>query len=693
MLNKLAWRNVKRSARDYLVFFLTMTMVTALMFAFNSLSFSSDVLKMFKMSELMAMMVGVATFFIVIIVAWLINYMVRFMLEKRSREFGIYMLIGLKKKQIAHLYMRENLLLGFFAFLFGILLGTFFQQILMSILYSTLQFDYHIHIELNTYSILMTIGCYGGCYLLALFRNHRKFRKMNIFDLMNAQKQNEQVKEKHEKVKQYLFPASLLIFIGFGIFLFIGVWNGLTIMLFIIGIVLAVYIFYTGLSAYIICYVRKKGNLIYKGQNLFLLRQLSSKIKTMSFTMGTLTSLFTVALLGCTVAFMFNDFQNKMLDDKFPFDAIIYSEYADDDFQKELDAIKESGPVKEELVYRIYTNHTSTANEWLYNHLASFGDTFKKEDGTLDRKEIEKGGYAYCEFDTYMKLSDYNVLRKMLGYDEITLSENEYTIHLKNRIRNEAENLENALSINGPNGPLSFSGYHWEPFSQDGHNGGDYVIVVPDSTASTMQAYYSVMAVDFEGKTPATLQANLDKIDEESGSTTDFAGHTLMEENNSCSGSDTIVVYSSKTLVRDNLIPEIKYLLTSVIFPMFYIGFVFVGVALTVLSVQQLNDSAKYKFRYHVLKKIGYSKKQVSHMIRQQLTLYYLCPILVSIFLSGITAVYMSSRFIFYSGVPTSSFQYFGVSLLIFLGIYLLYYLMTYIGFIRNANSDNLMEE
>ena len=99
MTAKLAFRNVKRSARDYLVYFLTMTFVAALMFAFNTVVFSESVGRMFEVAGLMAAMIGMATFFIVLIVAWLINYMVRFILEKRSREFGIYLLIGMKKKE------------------------------------------------------------------------------------------------------------------------------------------------------------------------------------------------------------------------------------------------------------------------------------------------------------------------------------------------------------------------------------------------------------------------------------------------------------------------------------------------------------------------------------------------------------------------------------------------------------------
>ena len=106
MLGKLAFRNVKRSVKDYLVYVLTMTFVTALMFAFNSILFSRDVQALFEVAGLMAAMVGIATFFIVLIVAWLINYMIRFMLEKRSQEFGIYLLLGMKKKKIASLYIR-----------------------------------------------------------------------------------------------------------------------------------------------------------------------------------------------------------------------------------------------------------------------------------------------------------------------------------------------------------------------------------------------------------------------------------------------------------------------------------------------------------------------------------------------------------------------------------------------------------
>ena len=142
MNRKLAIRNVMRLAKDYLVYFLTMTFVTALMFAFNSILFSEDVQKLFDIAGMMAAMVGISTFFIVWIIAWLIHYMVRFILEKRSREFGIYLLIGMKKKEIAKLYLRENAVLGSIAFILGMGLGMLLQQILMSILFGMIQMNH-----------------------------------------------------------------------------------------------------------------------------------------------------------------------------------------------------------------------------------------------------------------------------------------------------------------------------------------------------------------------------------------------------------------------------------------------------------------------------------------------------------------------------------------------------------------------
>lgn len=682
MFGKLAFRNVRRSARDYLVYVLTMTFIVALMFAFNSIIFSRDIQKMYELAGMMAAMIGIATFFIVLIVAWLINYMVRFMLEKRSREFGIYLLIGMKKKQVSRLYMRENVLLGTGAFVLGLGLGMLLQQILMVVLYSVVQLEKRPHLEFNRYCLSMTVSCYAGCYLLALLRCKRRFRKMNIHDLMREDQKNEEMEEKHESIRKWLFPLSVGCILAFGVWILSGNIRSVGgAYIFLIGLFLSMYLFYSGLSAWIICCVKKKGRRIYRGQNLFLMRQFASKLKTMRFTMGTLTVLFTVAFLGCSVALMFTDWQKQVLGIKFPFDIQAYHQDPTYDFSSELEVIRNETKIKDSRTYRIWENHTDVVNTWLYTHLRYFGDKYKKADGTPDEKKIAgKNGEEYAPYDTFMALSDYNYLRQMLGYSKVTLGEDEYILQIKARIYNETGDFTDEIGVFDQGEKLTCKEVRTEPFSQDGHNGGDYILVVPDERISGMNAYYSELAVAVGGKVPADLQSKLDDLTDGD----DDDDEASPDDGMLCYGTDTIVSYSAVNLVRDYAIPEIRYMMTCITFPCMYIGLVFLCIALTVLSVQQLSDSAKYRYRYHVLAKIGLGRRAIQKTVFYQLFGYYLCPALFSAVVSGIVASYVGSTFNFYTGVSTPVFQYFGLSFLLFFGIYAVYFAATYVGFIWN---------
>lgn len=760
MLNKLAFRNVLRSARDYMVYFLTMMLVTAIMFAFHSLMFSKDVRQLFEMSVLMVALIGLATFFVVLIIAWLINYMVRFILEKRSREFGIYLLIGMKKKEISRLYMRESLLLGMAAFAGGLALGMLLQQVLMAILYSMIMMEYHIRLDWNMGCLLTTGACYGGCYLLALFRCQRKFKKMNIHALMNSQRQNEKIRESHEEAKRWLLPLSVLSLLALGMLLFFyKSWNTLTILLFPAGLVAAIYLFYSGIAAWIICYIRNRGNGIFRGQNLFLLRQFSSKVKTLRFTLGTLTSLFVLALLGCAIAMMFNDFQNQILIHKWPFDVQIFSSNTEDDFKKELDILHRETDVKEAFTYPIYQNGTNAVNTWLYTHLRMFGDDYKNSDGTPNANKIAtEETWVYYRYDTYMALSDYNHLREMTGLSAVTLEDTQYILHLKERVWNETGDFTDEIQITVPasnqttdagsisirgtgsdspssqavsskNTPgqnadpeklpnpgaateriLTPAGIYTEPLSQDGHNGADYLIIVSDNTAERMIPYYRMLVANLNEKAPANLQKKLDRLTSENSyadfgnhpeSKADFGGHPESEADFGghpeseamAAGSDSIVVFVYKNMVRDNLIPEVKFLLSSIIFSLVYIGLIFVCVALTVLSVQQLSDSARYRFRYQVLHQIGLGHREISGVILRQLAGFYLCPILFAAVISGIIAVYVGWKFNFYTGTHTAAIGYFGISFLLFLAVYAVYFVVTYVGFCRNVLSGRVQPQ
>lgn len=695
MFAKLSFRNMKRSARDYTVYMLTMTVITALMYTFDSLIFQNELNKYLETESLMEMMIWFATFFIILIVAWLIHYMVRFMLEKRSGEFGIYLLLGMKRKMISRLYMRENMLLGGISFLGGLVFGVLLQQVLMTVMFAMVRMEYRLHINFHRGTILMTAFSYGGCYLIALFRCRRRFKKMSIQALMNAKRQNEEIREKNEEAKRVLFPAAAaFIFIFWRWFGHLAS-TGET-LIFLIMLVLTIYLFYIGISAWIICYVRGKGNGIYKGQNLFLLRQFASKIRTMQFTMGTLTALFTLALMGASIALMFSEYENTVLNDKFPFDIQIWSGDTENDFAEEKEIIEESAKVEEYYPYYIYTDEDNRVNTFMLTRMEEYGTIFLTGDKSPDMAKINnflRNQNVYYEYDTYMGISDYNHLRKMLGYEEIRLRSDEFLIQIKPRLAEEIRKKSGDMEIRGESERdyLKCAGVCGDAFSQDGHNGADYVIVVPDTVLRRMKPYYKELVVKADGEVSADLRKKLDMLLKGEDLTFMYGFEEVDEgENFLHCGTDSIINYAVENLVRDNLIPEVKYMLASLIIPLFYIGLVFVCVAVTVLSVQQLSDSAKYRYRYDVLAKLGLKGNQINSLILKQLAAYYLCPSLLAVVISGKMILFASERFVAMTGVPATPVRFFAGSIFLFFGIYVVYFAVTYVSFKRNVEEKRM---
>ena len=137
MLTKLSLRNAGRTWKDYLVFFVTLVLIAAIMFSFNGLLFDPDIRTLETDSYIIAVMLGIATFFILLVLAWLIQYMIRFMMKKRSREFATYLLLGMKRRQITHIFWGgESLALGAMAFLLGTIIGLFLRQFLFACFYT-----------------------------------------------------------------------------------------------------------------------------------------------------------------------------------------------------------------------------------------------------------------------------------------------------------------------------------------------------------------------------------------------------------------------------------------------------------------------------------------------------------------------------------------------------------------------------
>lgn len=715
MLTKLSLRNAKRSIKDYLIYLLTMSGVAALMFAFDSMIFSKDIAKMCEFAGIMGAMIGLATVVIIAIVAWLINYMVKFMFGKRSKEFGTYLILGMNQKEIANLYLRENLFMGAVSFLAGSVAGFFLEQGLLTIFYQLFSKEYQIHIDFSWLGLLMAFVCYSLCFGRTMLRCKKMFQKMTISDFMRLDKENERVKEGRDGLLQVLFPVGIVLLGGvyYALFHFPATQLGIAccIACFIAGI----YALYIGLASMLLRYLRKNGGATYKKQNLFLLRQLASKLRTMRVTMGTLTMLLCVALLGGTVAMMFAKHQKRVVENVFPFDIIMYHQDSNYLFEEQRKLIEQDTPIEEQLCYQIYHTEDSTMNYYLGEHNPSIRKEYRDENGNFDVERFKEKNWAYCKYDTYMLESDYNTLRTMLGLQPVSLGEQGYVIQCKQRIdacMNE-EIRQRRIVLNGQE--LSYIQSYTDDFSQNGHNGADYVIVVPDTVKEALTPYYSVCAVKLAGEPSNQLQEQLNKqareinhlmsedeyyaelehmalrgasqeeIDEfESREQLMVFNGITME----AMGSDQILSVAGDVMVKKSMRQDTLFAVASIIFPTVYIGLVFLCVALTILAVQQLSDSGKFKFRYDVLRKLGLSEHEIEGVVLKQLLIYYMVPALAAVVLSAVISVYVGNQFVVYSGASGNGWYYYSLSLLIFFGVYFLYFIATYVGFIRNVRKN-----
>lgn len=672
MLTKLSIRNAKRSWKNYLIFFLTLALVTALIFSFFGLFFHMEIL------EDMKPLLYVATGFILVVTAWLIQYMIRFMILKRSREFATYLLLGMRRRQISGLFWRESLWLGAAAFACGILTGVFLQQFLFACFYALIGLEYRIALYWDGRCLAITAVCMFFCYFLALLFQGKQFVKMSIMELMKAQQQAEQVREDRGGWGSLAFAAGLAYIVFFcksvsrqeSVLSVMAGAGGAALRM--LGLIPAVYLIYAGLASFFCLFIRTGYGSALKGSRLFLLRQLSSKIRTVRFTCGTLTLLFALALMGCGMAMIINDYRTGCLWQKYPFSVNVVNG-PEQTMEAEREVILAAAPSAGICTCKIYQNGTDDFAVYFYTHLNAFGGKYVNADGSFKRKAAMESHFFY-EYDTFMKLSDYNALRRLLGLEDAKLPENGYLLHMRKRLLREAGDDLTDIVLYADGHELHYAGAYTEEFAQDGYNGADYLVIVADELAEKMEVYYSGLAALVpDGLSEDEISGELWQVH--------ASGWHLPAWGTDMTNKTFSPVFVSDEAYRD----EVNAMFVGIVFPLLYVGLVYLCVAFTVLSVQQLNDSEKYRYCVWVLSGQGMDRTQIRGLILKQMTVFYLCPVLPAVLISASVTFSLWKIFHNFSDLTGNWIGYFGSALILFLGIYLIYFVIAYVSFVREV--------
>lgn len=678
MLGKLSFRNAKRQARDYIIYFITVIISVALMFSFNSIAVSNDIKELSTYMEDFSKAITVISIIIILVMAWLINYCMRFMLEKRSKEFGTYQILGIEKKSISNMFTLENLIIGVIAFIIGIIVGTFLYQIFTSIIMNLFSRAYRIEIIFDLKAVGMTAIYFFGIFGLVLLNCRRKIKKTKVYDLLYADKKNENNIIRNSKGNIIIFILSILLLVGALIithkeFSNASNMGGRNILIAIIMLIVGIYLFYISLSSFIVKRYLNNKSRKYKKDNMFLYRNLTSKINTMSVSIGTIALMFTIIIIGGNVALLMNNMLSNEIEMGYPFEIMVSS--ADGDFSKYKEYIEANAEVKDLYEYRIYNIKKTGIS--------------KAFDGT----KFEGAGVE--ETDTVISLTDYNKLREILGYEKVSMQDDEIIINCLKTVKAPLDNyIKENNNIKVVGNDVTIKEIRGDNLAQVGFNGYYYLIIVPDSLIPKVEqedsnlrnevgdSYY----LDFPYNLVATTEEMTDEkfydelcnfiLTEEKQITGDLNG----EEK-----EYTMKISLGNVQTKGERMSQAKSFYAIISFLAFYIALVFVMATATLLAIQQLSDSEKYKYRYELLKKLGMDESQMNRTIFKQLFFYFVTPIILPIIISIPATLSVASIFtiaVTWEEILRNMLIVFGMLIL----VYGIYFIATDVQFNRNIN-------
>lgn len=672
MLGKLSVRNAKRQAKDYIIYFITVIISVALMFSFNSIAVSEDISELSTyMKDFGKAILGISVI-IIFVMAWLINYTMKFMLEKRSKEFGIYQILGIEKKDISNMFTLENILIGSLAFVLGVGAGLFLNQFLTSIIMNLFNQPYQIQIVFDIKAVGLTALYFFGIFVLVLLNCRRKIKKTKVYNLLYADKKNENNVIKKSKGNIIVFITSLVLlllayFINDREFSNMSNMTGRNIFIALVMLIVGIYLFYISISSFIVKRYLQNKSRKYKKSNMFLYRNLTSKINTMSITMGTIALMFTFILVGGNVALLMNNMLNNEIEMGYPFEITMSS--LDKDFSIYKDYINKNAKVKEMYEYDLYDVHNTNIRR------------------ALDGSAFESR--YYYDTDSVMLLKDYNKLRQMLGYEQVSLGENEAIIHSMKTAEEKFEKyIEKNNSIEICNKKLTIKQANGESISQISFNGYTYCIVVPDYMEQLLLneqietrkdgdlIYNHKLAVTTEEITTQDFARGLEELipREEFTITSEYGGERYEQ-----SIERGLAYFHTK----GERLSEAKSFYAIISFLAFYVALIFVMATATLLAIQQLSDSEKYKYRYELLKKLGMDELEINRTIFKQLFFYFAIPMLLPFILS--IPIILSISKIFTIAVTIEEIiRNIGIIYGMFILVYGIYFIATDVQFTRN---------
>ena len=726
MLCKLAWGNVRRAGRDYLVYLLTLTLGVTVFYAFNTISMQVDIAGIDEegLAQVMGSMLGYLTYFLAGVMAFLMVYANNFIMKRRKKEFGLYQVLGMGRGRVATIMALETVIVSVVAFVAGIVLGVGLSQLMTfftASLFKTQIANFHFFFSVHAFNL--TLACMLVMFVLTLLLNLRAVRRTKLIELMGAERRNESIKTRNPWIAIAIFAVGVVL-VGVSYYRLLRdgfpltatdsklqeAMNqfGITTAMVTVG----TFALFWGLSGMLIKLLQSLRGVYWRGLNMFIVRQLAAKVNTVCFSMGVIAMILFLAITSVTCGMSIASVMNENLERYSPADmSQTYVYYTPDrlDYYKEyVNPSEADRMVLADTTVDLYpawhgkdksadnndktgkkVNIADVAGEHVqidsYLSYPFGGSNPSVSAGEMCKTMGEKlpkafGGSKPDAIGLFVTpASQYNKLRQMMGEEPVSIGRDQYLLTCD--MGGELIDLYTKYMAGGH--ALTLGGHTLKPATDKsdedtaaiansamGSNPGTVVVADELLSQLNLQPYSSSLLVNYKQGMDTT------EVDES-------IEYTVL---------DNLLVDGKEPgswgifITRSEMYTQAAQMNGLISYLAIYIGFVLVVACAAILSIQQLSNVADGSRSYRVLAQIGCDDRQIRHSVMAQQAVFFLFPLAVGLAHSFVALKVIIELVSIFGNMSIGGTV--GLTCAIFLAAYGGYFLVTYLmsaGMVRAA--------
>lgn len=631
MLFKISLKNIRKSLKDYTVYFFTLILGVAIFYVFNAIDSQSVMLdvraNVMDIIKLMNNMLSGVSVFVSCILGFLIIYASRFLIKRRNKEFGIYLTLGMSKRKISAILFFETLLIGIVSLVAGLVIGTILSQFMSVIVANMFDADMtKFKFIFSMKACVKTLIYFAIMYVLVMIFNTFSISRCKLIDLLNAGKKTEKVTMKNPVV------CTIVFVIGVGILSYaywmvtrgvksINIINKIRVPI-ALGCV-ATFLIFWSVSGFMIRIFTSIKSVYYKGVNSFVLRQFCSKINTTVFSTTVICIMLFITISVLSAALSMKDSLSKDLDSMCPVDVQL-AKYSYDAMSEAYATSQDMNEKDREMLEDSKLSIIETLNNSGFDAQKYFKDvaeyniyntglTVKDTLGDINTDDYQ---FMADTIMPVMTIGDYNSVARLYGNSTYELNDDEYIIvaDYKNMvmIRNQALKKGITLSVNGKEYKPRYNECK-DGFVQIGvQNMNDGILVVPDNAVKPQQVRNMGLSADYRADTKEERYSIETQLD------------NLMKN---ISFKKSFISWNSRIELAESSVG----LGALVTFIALYLGIIFLISSAAILALRELSDSADNKERYGMLRKLGVDERMIDMALFKQIGIFFAFPLILAL--------------------------------------------------------------